>query len=777
MNNGKKYGRKLVWQILTGLFFCLLLTHSAWAVPGKINFQGALTAADGSRLADGSYSIAFALYNVPSGGTPLWSNTQTVELQHGVFSIELGNVGTPINGSIFSGDCYLGMTVEAETEMIPRQQILSVGYSFKAEDADTLDGMDSTEFGKITTVTAGVGLTGGGTTGNITINADTGTIQSRVSGNCAAGESIRIINSNGTVTCEPDSDSGGDITGVTAGTGLSGGGSAGGVTISADTSALQSRVAGSCIAGQSIRIINSNGTVTCETDDNSGGDITSVTAGTGLSGGGTSGSVILNVNIPFIQSSSASGGLLDMTSTSSTGTAVKGEAIATGSVTNIGGWFSAAGDVGYGVFGRADGANGHAVHGYTPDSTDGIAVYATSYDLAVYGMSRSYGPTRGYLGIQGKDDFDGILSADWNGLELGGAGISTGTTTYDNYGLLGHSNGTGVRGEYSENPAQNYGELGTNGTGVYGRGTTYGIRATSSTGTPLHAAATATGVHAAAFYHSYGIGLNGATLYTNNNNSSGQGIALHAKNDNTASTDATAVLSNDGLGALLKGFGGNGGNEEFRIDNNGSFHIYDPSVADEALLFDAGSAALYLGSGSSTTSGDDGDLFVFNSAGTTTISLDGASGRTTTRELRITGGSDLSEQFDIQIEDYKVTPGMVVSIDPENPGRLMVSRTAYDNKVAGIVSGAGNIRTGMIMGQGGTVADGQHPVALTGRVYCMADATQGAIEPGDLLTTSVTPGHAMKVADHAQANGAIIGKAMTPLKTGEGLVLVLVSLQ
>jgi len=83
----------------------------------------------------------------------------------------------------------------------------------------------------------------------------------------------------------------------------------------------------------------------------------------------------------------------------------------------------------------------------------------------------------------------------------------------------------------------------------------------------------------------------------------------------------------------------------------------------------------------------------------------------------------------------------------------------------------------MMMGQQGSLADGEHPVALTGRVYCMVDADQGAVEPGDLITTSDLPGHGMKVADHSRAQGAIVGKAMTSLDKGKGLVLVLVSLQ
>jgi hypothetical protein len=81
------------------------------------------------------------------------------------------------------------------------------------------------------------------------------------------------------------------------------------------------------------------------------------------------------------------------------------------------------------------------------------------------------------------------------------------------------------------------------------------------------------------------------------------------------------------------------------------------------------------------------------------------------------------------------------------------------------------------MSQEGSQVDGEHPIALTGRVYCWADASYGAIRPGDLLTTSLTPGHAMKVNDSTRATGAVLGKAMTSLPEGRDLVLVLVALQ
>ena len=165
----------------------------------------------------------------------------------------------------------------------------------------------------------------------------------------------------------------------------------------------------------------------------------------------------------------------------------------------------------------------------------------------------------------------------------------------------------------------------------------------------------------------------------------------------------------------------------------------------------------------------------------TTVLIQGADGnnegRVITQILQVTGGSDLSENFDIKAPGMEPQPGQIVCIDPENPGRLITSSRANDRTVAGIISGAGGVKTGMLMGQAGTAADGKHPVALTGRVYCLVDAGQGGIRPGDLLTTSDTPGHGMKVTDHARSQGAIIGKAMTALESGKGLVLVLVSLQ
>lgn len=182
--------------------------------------------------------------------------------------------------------------------------------------------------------------------------------------------------------------------------------------------------------------------------------------------------------------------------------------------------------------------------------------------------------------------------------------------------------------------------------------------------------------------------------------------------------------------------------------------------------------------------GDDGGhgmLRVYDDAGAVSVQIVGedasGNGRVITDILQITGGADLSEQFDISGPGSAIQPGMTVCIDPSAPGQLALSSTAYDRKVAGIVSGAGGVRPGMLMGQQGSLADGGYPVALTGRVWTWCDASEAPIEPGDLLTTSARAGHAMKAADSTRAPGATLGKAMSSLDHGQGLVLVLVNLQ
>jgi hypothetical protein len=214
------------------------------------------------------------------------------------------------------------------------------------------------------------------------------------------------------------------------------------------------------------------------------------------------------------------------------------------------------------------------------------------------------------------------------------------------------------------------------------------------------------------------------------------------------------------------------------ITNGGVVRVHDSAAGSPVLV------EFRRGDGSS---GGDGGIYVRNNLGQAPVSLwsepgtgkgrINATGRVTVGELEIIGGADLSEPFKVTPTEVDVIPGMVMVIDEENAGALRPCVSAYDAKVAGVVSGAGGVNPGVLMSQRGSAADGTHPVALTGRVYVWVDADIASVRPGDMLTTSATPGHAQKAIDRGLAGGAVLGKAMTGLERGRGLVLVLVNLQ
>lgn len=125
---------------------------------------------------------------------------------------------------------------------------------------------------------------------------------------------------------------------------------------------------------------------------------------------------------------------------------------------------------------------------------------------------------------------------------------------------------------------------------------------------------------------------------------------------------------------------------------------------------------------------------------------------------------------------HALTPGTVVVLDTTAINHVEASAKSYDTRVAGVVSE----KPGVILG---TAAAGKEAIATTGRVRVKVDATKNPIEVGDLLVTSDRPGTAMKsmpvmIGDAPfHRPGTIIGKALEPLKSGEGEVLVLLSLQ
>jgi hypothetical protein len=135
--------------------------------------------------------------------------------------------------------------------------------------------------------------------------------------------------------------------------------------------------------------------------------------------------------------------------------------------------------------------------------------------------------------------------------------------------------------------------------------------------------------------------------------------------------------------------------------------------------------------------------------------------------------ADCAEDFEVSATE-PVEAGTVMALN--DIGQLEQGKRPYDKRVAGVVSGAGDLKPGLVLGRQPGHTD-RVPLALMGRVHCKVDANYESIEVGDLLTTSATPGHAMKASDPARSFGAVIGKALRPLKTGTDLIPILVALQ
>ncbi len=156
------------WNTMGILFFVImLLSFSAWAdVPLQINYQGYLADSSGMPVTGTNIPMKFRIFDVATGSTDLWAEDQAVDVQSGIYDVVLGD-GTTTNGTFDTAlfatqPLWLEVEVNGET-MSPRQKITSVAYAMQAGQADTLDGMDSTDF---------MGTGGGTITGTLTLPAD-----------------------------------------------------------------------------------------------------------------------------------------------------------------------------------------------------------------------------------------------------------------------------------------------------------------------------------------------------------------------------------------------------------------------------------------------------------------------------------------------------------------------------------------------------------------------------------------------------------------------------
>jgi hypothetical protein len=205
------------------------------------------------------------------------------------------------------------------------------------------------------------------------------------------------------------------------------------------------------------------------------------------------------------------------------------------------------------------------------------------------------------------------------------------------------------------------------------------------------------------------------------------------------------------------------------VSLNGARMVLRGAGGKKRISLDGPEGNLWLGG-----QGGNGNLMLFDAseqdnstANNATVWLSGLTGDIVLRN------ADCAEEFDVS-HVPGAEPGAVMVIGADDA--LELGSEAYDKRVVGVVSGAGDLRPGIVLGRQPSRRT-RLPIALTGKVFCKVDASYAPIAVGDLLTTSGTPGHAMKAADHTRAFGAVIGKALRAHAAGTGLIPVLIALQ
>ena len=200
------------------------------------------------------------------------------------------------------------------------------------------------------------------------------------------------------------------------------------------------------------------------------------------------------------------------------------------------------------------------------------------------------------------------------------------------------------------------------------------------------------------------------------------------------------------------------------------------------------SGSIIVGQGAGTTKFSvdvSGSVLINDTSSTESIITGQAAG---TNEFRVdltgnvyataynTGGADFAESVNVLGKRSQYEPGDLLVIDPSGKRRLALSQTAYSTGVAGIYS----TKPGVLASP--HTMDDPHlkdevPLAVVGIVPCKVSAANGPIGVGDLLVSSSLPGYAMKGTARSRMLGAVVGKALEPLAKGRGVIQVLVTLQ
>jgi hypothetical protein len=789
--------RRIYWIVGWVVLLITTLGFSAWAVPGLINYQGKLTDEVGTSL-DGTYTVHFYLYDALTGGDLLWDEQQSVAVTDGVYNVQLGSV-SPLKSNVFAGGAvylevliYDAATTSWET-LSPRQPLTSTAYAFQAENAQALEGYGSADFSPLVHGHSGADITSG------TVD------EARIDPAIARDSEISWDNLSGI----PSDIADGDQLGI---------------TIEKDPTvdaSVKDGVSWSELSGIPADIADG--------DNDSGGDITGVTAGDGLFGGGDTGTVTLEVSNPLRLTNSVPGAAVISGNNSSSGWGVwgsasgssgrgvyglatgsdgwgvQGTASNTGNVTNYGGYFEARGEKGRAVYGEASNEGDVENFGgyFVAEGTSGIGVYGRASnegDVVNYGgFFRSYGVKgRGVYGWAPGTNGSGVYGVASNTGDVtnyGGYFATSGKRGLGVYGLAGAATGItyGVRGEtYS-----------TAGRGVYGRafasgGTTYGVagRSDSPDGYGLWGKASATGSASNTGVYGEAAGTHGVGVYgkaTNTGDVSnrggyfradgkyGRGVEAYALGANGVAVFAEASNKGDvtnyggyfaAKGSFARGVQGEANNTG-DVENYGGYFLANGEKGRGVY----GKASGTYGYGVfGRAEGTNGWGLYGYATGVNSIGVRGYGGKYDfyaggpgTNYVPFTGAHEVRFAEDIPGE---IRPGMIVSVTgraevrKKETGEISLSSTlptvtlsqkARDKAVFGVLVSEGPLAEDHWYEADEGERFGVVNALGEGRMW--VTNAKGDIEAGDYITSSAIPGYGQRQEDDL-VHSYTVGKAI-----------------
>jgi hypothetical protein len=396
---------------------------------------------------------------------------------------------------------------------------------------------------------------------------------------------------------------------------------------------------------------------------------------------------------------------------------------------------SATGPGGSGVFGLTVAPGGAGVFGANtaPDGSLGRGVQGNGPEVGVAGFS-----TQGIAVLAQSNSGDGLVASTGSSQKMGVTGQNDSTATATGpggSGVFGLTVAPGGAGVFGANNAPD----GSLGRGVQGNGPEAGVAGFSTHGTGVLAQS------------NDGDGLLAST-------GSSQHVGVTGQNNSTAMATGPGGSGVFGLTVAPGGagvFGANNapdGSPGRGVQGNGpEAGVAGYSAQGIGVL--AQSGGIGIKAQAPTAGHFDGDIEV-------------------TGDIKLLG-ADCAEDFDVS-DPTAAEPGTVMVLN--DAGGVRVSDQNYDSRVAGVISGAGYYEPALILDRQAQ-CESRRPLALMGKVFCKIDATDVPVAIGDLLTTSSTPGHAMKAVDPQRAFGAVIGKALQPFSGGRGFIPILVTLQ